>query len=184
MRGRDFELFDYPGEYLEKSDGDRYVATRLEEVQSEFERVEGVADARGFMCGGLFELENYPRDDQNREYLLVTVRHQANVSGFESGTGGSDTDYECRFEAVDSKEPFRTPRSTLKPFVQGPQTAVVVGPSGEEIHTDEYGRVKVQFPLGPLRPIRREQLLLGARLTSAGPASNGALCIFPGWVRR
>jgi len=141
----DFEIFDYPGEYYEKSDGDQYVRARLEELQSEYERVEGESDARGFASGGLFELENFPRDDQNREYLLVTVRHRAQITGYETGTSDEEREYECWFEAIDSKEPFRTPRTTRKPFVQGPQTAIVVGPSGEEIHTDEYGRVKVQF---------------------------------------
>ena len=80
-----------------------------------------------------------PRD------LLVSVRHRAEITGYESGTSGGDNEYACTFEAIDSKEPFRTPRITHKPFVQGPQTAIVVGPSGEEIHTDEYGRIKVQF---------------------------------------
>ena len=141
----DFEMFDYPGEYLEKSDGDQYVKARLEEIQAQHERVEGESDTRGFFCGGLFELENFPRKDQNREYLLVSVTHDARVSAFESGTSDGEAEYYCTFEAIDSKEPFRTPRTTRKPFVQGPQTAVVVGPSGEEIHTDEYGRVKVQF---------------------------------------
>ena len=141
----DFEIFDYPGEYLEKSDGDQYVKSRLEELQAEYERVDGESDTRGFFCGGLFELDNFPRGDQNREYLLVSVTHQAQITAFESGTGDGAAEYYCSFEAMDSKEPFRTPRTTRKPFVQGPQTAVVVGPSGEEIHTDEYGRVKVQF---------------------------------------
>jgi type VI secretion system secreted protein VgrG len=141
----DFEMFDYPGEYVQKSDGDQYVRARLEELQAEHERVQGEADTRGFAAGGLFELVNYSREDQNREYLLVSVTHTATVSDYESGTGGADSEYSCSFEAQESKTPFRTPRTTRKPFVQGPQTAIVVGPSGEEIHTDEYGRVKVQF---------------------------------------
>ena len=140
-----YEIFDYPGEYLETSDGDQYVTARLEELQAEYERVDGESDTRGFMCGGLFELEDFPREDQNREYLLVSVTHEAHVSDFESGSGDGEGEYACSFEAMDAKEPFRTPRITRKPIVQGPQTAVVVGPSGEEIHTDEYGRVKVQF---------------------------------------
>jgi type VI secretion system secreted protein VgrG len=141
----DFEIFDYPGEYLEKSDGNQYVRARLEELQAEYERVDGESDARGFMSGGLFELENYPREDQNREYLLVSVQHQAQITDYESGVSSGESEYSCSFEAIDSKEPFRAPRNTPKPTVQGPQTALVVGPSGEEIHTDEYGRIKVQF---------------------------------------
>ena len=76
-----YEIFDYPGEYLESKDGDQYVAARLDELQSEYERVDGESDTRGFMSGGLFELEDFPRADQNREYLLVSVTHEAHVSG-------------------------------------------------------------------------------------------------------
>ena len=141
----EYEIFDYPGEYLEKSEGKLYVDARLEELQAEFERISGTGDARGFFSGGLFALSKFPREDQNREYMLVSVSHSAQVSDYESGTSDAATSYSCTFEAMDSKEPFRTPRSTRKPFVQGPQTAIVVGPSGEEIHTDEYGRIKVQF---------------------------------------
>ncbi len=142
----EYEVFDYPGEYLEKADGKLYVNARLEEQQAEFERISGTGDPRQFYCGGLFNLVNFPRDDQNREYLLIAVSQTAHGDYYESRTTAEELDdYRCTFVAIDSREPFRTPRSTPKPGVRGPQTAVVVGPQGEEIHTDEYGRVKVQF---------------------------------------
>ena len=96
--------------------------------------------------GSLFELVDYPRTDQNREYLIVSASHQIESDAYSSG-GGSEAEevYSCSFTALHSKQPFRPARTTPKPMVQGPQTAIVVGPSGDEIYTDEYGRVKVQF---------------------------------------
>src|SRR5690606_9628454 len=100
---------------------------------------------RGLYAGGLFELTNYPRQDQNREYLVTSVTHQLTADSYESGAGGSGDLYTCSFVAIDSKQPYRSPQTTPKPTVQGPQTATVVGKAGEDIWTDEYGRVTVQF---------------------------------------
>lgn len=141
----DYEVFDYPGEYFETSEGETYVAARIEELQAQYERVQGETDALGLYPGGLFELEEHPRKDQNREYLVVSTRHSLTLGDYASGSGSEGMEYACSFEAMESKCQFRAERITPKPFVQGPQTAIVSGPSGEEIHTDEYGRVKVQF---------------------------------------
>ena len=144
----DFEIFDYPGEYTNAADGENYVRARIEELQAQHEVVSGGGNARGVSVGSLFSLKGYPRDDQNREYLLVSATYQLEMDAYEStGSGGSGPVYSCSFSAIDSKEPYRAPRTTPKPVVQGPQTAIVVGKSGEEIWTDSngYGRVKVQF---------------------------------------
>lgn len=140
----EFEVYDYPGEYLSTGDGDNYVSTRIEELQAQYERVEANANARGLAAGYLFTLTEFPRDDQNREYLIVSATHEMSVSTYESGAGGEDY-YACSIAAMDSKQQFRSQRITPKPAIQGPQTAVVVGKSGEEIWTDKYARVKVQF---------------------------------------
>jgi len=140
----EYEIYDYPGEYPEYDDGESYARTRIEELQAEYERVEGESDARGLQVGGLFNLTESPREDQNREYLIVSARYEMEAEAFESGGSGGAT-YTCSFEAMDSRQPYRPPRTTPKPVVQGPQTAVVVGKSGEEIWPDKYGRVKVQF---------------------------------------
>jgi type VI secretion system secreted protein VgrG len=141
----EYELFDYPGEHYKKSDGDRYARVHMEELAAKHERVTGETDARGLFPGGLFTLKNYPRDDQNREYLIVSTRHRLSLGGYEAGKDGDELEYNCDFEAMPSAVPFRTERLTPRPVMQGPQTAMVVGKSGEEIDTDEYGRVKVQF---------------------------------------
>ncbi len=159
MAGREhahsaFEVFDYPGEYLQSGDGEAYVRARLEAQQSEFERVRGVGNVAGLLAGSLFTLEGYDRSDQDREYLIVSTTQYLRNNEYETGAGDADMavagemgelNWKCSFEAMDSGLPFRSPRRTSKAVVQGPQTAIVVGKSGEEIWTDKYGRIKVQF---------------------------------------
>ncbi|MBE0616898.1 MAG: type VI secretion system tip protein VgrG [Proteobacteria bacterium] len=144
--GGDFEVYDYPGDYAEYGDGERYARVRIEELQAQHERLQGRSFARGLATGGLFELTGFPRADQNREYLIVSTTHELAAAEYESGAGPEGVaPCACRFLAVDSRQAYRAPRLTLKPLVQGPQTAIVVGKEGEEIWTDKYGRVKVRF---------------------------------------
>jgi type VI secretion system secreted protein VgrG len=141
----DPEIFDYPGEYPERSDGMNYVEIRLQELQCQQERVRSGGTCRGASPGCIFKLRDYPREDQNKEHLVISVAHTINNNEFYTNQGGSQEVYRCQIEVIDKKKIFRSARQTPKPIVQGPQTAIVVGPSGEEIYTDEYGRVKVQF---------------------------------------
>jgi type VI secretion system secreted protein VgrG len=142
----DFELFDYPGGYTKtKDEGDNYVRSRLEAVQARFERVNGKGSVRGIGAGSLFSLENHPRQDQNKKYLVVGATHTIHGGDYESGLGNAEPVYACSFEAMDVKEVFRSLPTAPKPRVGGPQTATVVGQGDEEIWTDKYGRVKVQF---------------------------------------
>ena len=141
----DYEIYDYPGEYVESGEGDNYAKVRIQELQSQYERAQAGSDARGLICGGLFKLDGFPRQDQNREYLATSVTHHIHVDSFEAMGDSSGTQYSNSFTVIESSTPFRAARLTPKPIVQGPQTAVVVGQSGDEIHTDEFGRVKVQF---------------------------------------
>ncbi|HEX7672419.1 MAG TPA: type VI secretion system tip protein VgrG, partial [Polyangiaceae bacterium] len=140
-----FEVYEYPGRFLENADGDAIASVRLEQSQAAFEVGIGASNARGLGVGNLFSLVDHPRGDQNREYLVTAAEYVLRGHDLTSG-GGEDGDaYRSTFEARDSKVPFRLPLSTEKPIMRGPQTATVVGKAGEEIWTDEYGRVKVQF---------------------------------------
>jgi type VI secretion system secreted protein VgrG len=139
----DYELFDYQGDYFNSGDGSQIVAVRLDEAQSGHERLSGSTNAYGLANGRLFTLERHPREDQNAEYFVVQTQINASINSLESGTQTGE--YSCRFSAVPASQNYRPPRRTPKPFVQGPQSAVVTGPAGEEIFTDKYGRVKVQF---------------------------------------
>jgi type VI secretion system secreted protein VgrG len=145
----DFEVYDYPGEYATTSDGERLARVRLEELQTRFEIAEGESDVLAMATGAIFDLEDPSRalrNDQLREYLVVATTIEANQDEFSSSAGGaSEVRFSCGFTVVPSSQQFRAARKTAKPVIQGPQTAIVVGRSGEEIDTDEHGRVKVQF---------------------------------------
>ena len=142
----DYEVFDYPGEYQVFGDGEQYARRRIEEMQVGYERVQGQGDARGLAAGHVFSLEDYPREDQHREYLITSARYEIVSDEYYATPGGADEDlFRCHFHAIDYRTPFRALRNTPRPIVQGPQTAIVVGPAGEEIWTDKHGRVKVQF---------------------------------------
>jgi len=140
-----FEVYDYPGEYVENADGDQYARKRIDELQAQYEIVKGDGDVRGLSTGALFSLTDYPRDDQNREYLLLSVDYEISSDILEGGQSDEEDVFYCRFSAIDAQQQYRAARLTPKPIVQGLQTAIVVGASGEEIHTDEYGRIKVHF---------------------------------------
>jgi len=141
----DPEIFDYPGEYPDPGNGMNYAKIRLEELQCKHERVMAGGPCRGLATGCLFVLKEYPREDQNKGYVVLSVTHDINNMPFISGEGNEGELYRCETEVMDQVRPFRAARETPKPLVQGPQTAIVVGKAGEEIFTDEYGRVKVQF---------------------------------------
>ncbi len=143
----DFEMYDYPGEYTQSGDGETYARLRIEELQAQHEVAYGAGNARGLSVGSLFTLEHPPRDDQEREYLVVSATHELRSDEYESTRGQQAAEelYSCSFSAIASRQPYRAPRITPKPLIQGPQTAIVVGKSGEEIWPDKYGRVKVQF---------------------------------------
>ena len=140
-----YEVFDYPGHYLQKADGDQYAGVRIDEFGAQFEVAHAATNVRGLSVGYLFSLQKFPRGDQNREHLVVGGAYDLEFSDYEALPDRGGASYRCSFVAMSSKQQFRPRRVTPKPFVQGPQTAVVVGPAGEEIYTDKYGRVKVQF---------------------------------------
>jgi type VI secretion system secreted protein VgrG len=140
-----YEVYDYPGHYLQKADGEQYASVRIDEVASQFETAQAATNAKGIAVGALFTLDAYPRQDQNREHLILAADYDLEFSDYEAMPEGSGTGYRCSFVSMSSQQQFRPARTTPKPFVQGPQTAMVVGPAGDEIYTDKFGRVKVQF---------------------------------------
>jgi type VI secretion system secreted protein VgrG len=139
-----FQVFDTPGEYEVASEGERLARLRLDEFQSQHEILRGQGLVRGLCAGCKFELAEHPRPDQNREYLITSVSIDADGGPYASCEGGGEF-FRCAFTAIPFKQTFRPARNTPKPIVQGHQSAVVTGPSGEEIHVDKFGRIKVQF---------------------------------------
>jgi len=88
---------------------------------------------------------DHPAHGLNREYLVTSATYALTATQHSTGGGDAGPDYRCSFTGIDGKRHYRPPFTTHKPRVQGPQTAIVVGPKSEEIWTDKYGRVKVQF---------------------------------------
>jgi type VI secretion system secreted protein VgrG len=140
-----YELFDYPGDYDTASDGTGVAKIRMQEEEAAHLIGSGSSTCRSLASGYLFDLEEHDRDDSNKTYLLTQVEHIASDPGAYDLNSGGTASYSNHFACIDSATTYRHARVTPKPFVQGPQTAVVVGPSGEEIYVDKYGRVKVQF---------------------------------------
>ena len=141
-----YELYEYPGEYVVKGDGQAEAAIRLEAEESRFDIVSGASTCKTFSPGSCFKLTEHPTSDEEKgkTYLLTSVSHAAFQPGPYSGSG-EVSGYSNTFSCMSRDSQFRPPQSTPQPVLASVQTAVVVGPPGEEIYTDKYGRVKVQF---------------------------------------
>jgi type VI secretion system secreted protein VgrG len=142
-----WEVYDYPVEYLKKPRGEALAKVRIQEEQAAREISIGRSTCRGLVVGYRFELEGHDRRELNQPYLITAMRHQATVgSSYTTGPeAGAAERYTNEFTCIPNSVPFRPPRVTPKPVIHGVQTAIVVGPKGEEIHTDKYARVRVQF---------------------------------------
>ena len=140
-----YEHYDYPGRYAVANTGNGYARARMEALHGQGERIEASGNARGLTTGALFTLSEHPRDDQNRAFLITSAETEITGVEYHSDGRGGTLDFRCTFEAIGKEHSYRPQATARKPFVQGPQTAMVVGKAGEEIWTDKYGRIKVQF---------------------------------------
>jgi len=127
-------IYEYPGEYTSASDGETVTSLRLDALQAPGKLLKGTSMCRAFHAGAKFTLANHYRDDANTSYVLSSVTHN-----------GDQEQYSNSFEAFPSDTVFHPLQVTPKPKVIGTQTALVVGKSGEEIWTDQYGRIVVKF---------------------------------------
>lgn len=141
----DLEIYDHPGGYTDPAAGTARSRLRLEEQRARAVRFEGASPCPRIAPGFTVELAEHP-GGLDGEYLITGVEHvgrQPEVLG--GGAGAPDAPYRNRFTCLPASVPFRPERRTARPVVFGAQTAIVVGPPGEEIYTDAQGRVKVQF---------------------------------------
>lgn len=143
----DFEMFDYPAALAAYTPDEsaRLAKVRVQEQQTDQSVARGEGNAIGLATGCRFKLVRHPREDFNVEYLVTSTKIEITTDEFDAGGAGSAPEVFLSLEAIDARRPYRPRRLTPKPLVHGTQTAMVVGPSGEEIYTDEHGRVKVQF---------------------------------------
>jgi type VI secretion system secreted protein VgrG len=156
------EIFDFPGGYAKRFDGidkgggeqasdlqkifqdnKRTVGIRLQQEAWPGLVISGASDCRQFTSGHKFKLEKH--GDNNGNYVLTRLEHAAQMKGAYTAGGKVSLEYSNSFACVPLEVAYRPPQVTPRPVIHGPQTAFVVGPKGQEIFTDKYGRVKVQF---------------------------------------
>ncbi len=145
---RSWERYDYPGRYAAKSDGDARAKLRMEADEATYAVATGAGTYSAFSPGAKFTLaEHEVAAEQGEAYVLVSVRHEAaDNTHFTAAPDAGEPYYRNEFTCQPATVVFRPPPATPRPVMRGPQNAVVVGPSGDEIHCDKYGRVRVQFP--------------------------------------
>jgi type VI secretion system secreted protein VgrG len=139
------EVYVYPGGYHELSPGDRIAERRLHELQADQHRVFAKGTARHLWAGRKFTLELFPREAENEAYFVIKATYVLWDEELRAGQGREGSGYVVEAELSPLRVAYRPTRRTPKARMQGPQTAVVVGPAGSEIFCDEYSRVKVHF---------------------------------------
>lgn len=142
-----FEVYDYPGEYGKSGDGNALTRLRIEEEEVGFDTVLASSYCKSFTPGGKFKVRQHrAASEKGKSYVITSIEHLAHEPmAYETGAASGGPDYRNRLVCVPDKVVFRPDRQSPAPIVHGLQTAVVVGPPGEEIYPDKYGRVKVQF---------------------------------------
>jgi type VI secretion system secreted protein VgrG len=147
------QSYDWPAGLAPYAEGDlsklpddaaHAARVRIDALQAHFELAHAETNSVNVCAGARLALAEHPVGEQNREYVVLATRVKMSVGGVEAGTA-SQASHTCDFTAMPAQQPFRPLPSTPKPVVAGPQTATVVGPSGEELFVDKHGRVKVQF---------------------------------------
>ena len=138
------EFYDYPGVFLEKGRANRLSRVKLEQFRAKRRAYSGHLSAKGITVGTTFKVSQHPNDRFNAEYMVTSTLHRLRSQAYRSGSQLQDADY-VQIESIPAKTQFRAPQNTKKPRVVGLESAIVTGPDGETIFTDEYGRVKVRF---------------------------------------
>ena len=147
------EVFDYPGRFEietrgqgeKETSGRGYAKARLDAVRAQRRLLNGATQAAGMCCGSKVTVENHPLGRMNGDFMIVSTIHSIASETYRSGAKQNEASYNASFEAIEASTPFQPPHKNPRPVVTGLETAVVTGKAGDEIYTDEYGRVKVRF---------------------------------------
>ncbi|MFJ5506655.1 type VI secretion system tip protein VgrG [Pectobacterium carotovorum] len=141
-----YQHFDYPGRFKQDPSGKAFTGYRLDALRTNAMTGSGESNAAMLMPGSSFTLTEHPNPTLNSGWQLVAITHSGQQpQALEEESGGEPTTYSNSFEVMSAKSTWRADLP-YKPMVDGPQIATVVGPAGEEIYCDEYGRIKLQFP--------------------------------------
>lgn len=137
------DVYDWPGRFVETGHAEFYARIRQERWQVEHQQIQATATAAGIAPGHIFTLTNAPFFSDNGQYLVTAAGYHFEENRYASGEG--ETIHRTDFSVIPASVSYRPAQSTAWPRTYGPQTAKVVGPQGESIWTDKYGRVKVKF---------------------------------------
>jgi type VI secretion system secreted protein VgrG len=140
------QKFNYPGKYTERDKGTNYTKILMEKENVHYAQKYAEGNFRTLYAGSQFALIDHHREDQNDNYLVVKFSCVLKSDQYISSSDGQESDlFTCNFTAIPANVSYRAQQVAVKPRITGPQTALVVGKSGEEIWTDKYGRIKVMF---------------------------------------
>jgi len=140
------EVYDYPGPYDTAANGDKLAKVRMQDLNSRRQILYGTSNSRRLYTGCKFTLSKFYQDSENIEYTLIGANYTLSMAEGSATTAGAMRDtFRCNFQAIKGTTNFQLNRQTPRPMIRGPQTAKVVGASGDEITTDQYGRIKVKF---------------------------------------
>src|SRR5680860_890994 len=143
---QDYQHFDYPGRFKADASGQPFTDARLDALRNDASTANGESNRADFTCGAKAELTEHDNLSLNRDWLLTAVTHTGKQpQAMEEEGGSGPTTYHNTFSAISADKTWR-PLCDHRPLMDGPQIAMVTGPEGEEIHCDEFGRVKVRFP--------------------------------------
>ncbi|BCH68006.1 type VI secretion system tip protein VgrG [Agrobacterium vitis] len=139
------ELYEYPASISDVKEAEVAETFRMQAVEADHERVTGQSNVRFLEAGRRFTPYEEPHPEHKyEEHVITRIMHRVVDRSYE--TASNEMEYANAFEAIPSRVPLTPHRETRRPRIEGTQVAIVAGPSGEEIHTDQYGRLKLWFP--------------------------------------
>lgn len=139
------EVYAYPFRYKDEGQGKMLGGVLLDALRTERRVYRGESEASGLSCGSKVNVENHPNGRLDGSFLIQRTFHSIEAERYRSGATGGESPFNVIFEAVPADTQWRAPQTTPRPVVHGLESAIITGPDGEEIYTDEYGRVKVRF---------------------------------------
>ncbi|MBK7827169.1 type VI secretion system tip protein TssI/VgrG [Nannocystis sp.] len=163
----ELEVYQYPGEYQDPGQAGAHQGKTqaklpgLEALQAQRRAGAGSSDCPRITAGHTLKLIGHPRHDLDGDYRVIQVSHAGNQPQVLDQDAAGEFSYSNEFTVTERAQPFRAEAATHRPVMRGLQTATVVGPEGEEVYTDEHGRVKIQFHWDRTDPVQRDQLVLG-----------------------
>lgn len=142
--GVPLEIYQPMGDYTEVDDGEHYAAINIEIFEAQRKKIHAVSNSPLLTLASLISLERHPDESQNQSYLITDVSYELAEASYATNKEQQAKSV-TQLTLIPSKVQYRQPKNTPIPYTYGPQTAVVMGPPGESIWTDEFGRVKVKF---------------------------------------